>query len=121
MRNLQPFRQAKLLARWVLVWFVLSLGVAVASPLVKPQSFTLVCSASGTTRLMLNDDDAALATAPHTLDCILCAPAVVPPPPAVAAFVPVDSLSYALQPAPAARAAWRASVLISARGPPHST
>ena len=121
MKHLQPFRQANRLARWVLVWFVLSLGVAVASPLVNAQSFTLVCSASGTMRLMLNDDAAALAATPHTLNCVLCAPAAVPPPPVVSAFVPVDSLSYALQPAPEAHTAWRASVLISARGPPQST
>jgi hypothetical protein len=35
--------------------------------------------------------------------------------------VPSSSLSYAMQPAPAAHAAWRASVLITARGPPQST
>ena len=33
------------LRTWVLGWFMASLGVAVASPLVHPQSLQLVCSA----------------------------------------------------------------------------
>mgnify|MGYP003343909841 CR=1 FL=1 len=41
-------RQAKNLARFVLVWFALSLGVAMASPLVAPKSMELVCTTGGT-------------------------------------------------------------------------
>ena len=41
---MQTLRNARLIARLVLVWFALSLGVAVASPLVAPKAALLVCS-----------------------------------------------------------------------------
>lgn len=40
-------RQARFLARLVLAWFALPLGVALASPLVQPQSLEMVCSGGG--------------------------------------------------------------------------
>ena len=39
---MQTLRHAHLLARFVLVWFVCALGVAVASPMVHPQAMELV-------------------------------------------------------------------------------
>lgn len=57
---MSALRPARSLARLVLAWFVLALGIAVASPLVKPQSWQMVCSAAGTVKL-LNIDDAGLS------------------------------------------------------------
>ena len=44
---MSALRHAHRLASFVLMWFVLSLSVAVASPVVHPQAVELVCSASG--------------------------------------------------------------------------
>ena len=52
-------RHCQWLARCVLAWFVLSIGVAVASPLVSPQSFELICSGSGAIKLLVKTDDGA--------------------------------------------------------------
>lgn len=51
---MSALRPTRSLACLVLAWFVLALGVAVASPLVKPQSWQMVCSAAGTVKLLLN-------------------------------------------------------------------
>lgn len=43
MSSMQKLGNAHLLARFMLVWFVLSMGVAIASP---PEGMPLVCSAA---------------------------------------------------------------------------
>ena len=50
---MQHLRHAILLTRCVLVWFVLSVGVAVASPMVSPKAMDLVCSSSGSGRRLV--------------------------------------------------------------------
>jgi len=70
---MQTLRNAKLIARFMLVWFALSIGVAVASPMVKPDGMQLVCSGSGAMKVVLTDEDGAQSTIIHTLDCPLCA------------------------------------------------
>ena len=115
--RMHRLRHASLLARLVLAWFALSLGVAIASPLVKPQALQLVCSAAGTVKLVPGDADAGPSAAGHLLDCPLCAPGGAPGPHAAAVprFLPP-------QPAPAAWSAWppalAASAPLPARGPP---
>ena len=49
-------RQAKNLARFVLVWFALSLGVAMASPLVAPKAMELVCTTGGAMKVVSSGD-----------------------------------------------------------------
>ena len=49
---LQALRQSKWIARCVLVWFALSMAVAVAAPDVNPQATVLVCSAAGAVKLV---------------------------------------------------------------------
>lgn len=107
-------RRAAHLARLVLAWFVLSVGVAVAAPLVQPNGLQLVCG-GGAVKLVPQDDEAG---GPQlTLDCALCAPAVVPPP-------GERSLDFRLPPAGTARAAASSGVACAsalpplARGPP---
>ena len=44
---MQAFRQLRHLTRFVLVWFALSLGVAMASSLVAPKATEMVCTSGG--------------------------------------------------------------------------
>jgi hypothetical protein len=112
---MQPLRQARFLARLVLAWFVLAMGVAIASPVVQPKATQLVCS-GGTMKLLVHGDGDEPATS-HTLDCPLCATPAAPPPVIAATGVQVG-LSYIAQPVPAARLAARTAAPLPARGPP---
>jgi hypothetical protein len=118
MPTLQSLRLAHRLARLVLVWFVLSLGVAVASPMVHPQAMELICSGSGAIKVLIKTDDGVKEAASHTLDCPLCAVSGTPPPVAHVAIEPVQSLSHVLRPIPAAHIAWLTAAPLPARGPP---
>ena len=116
---MQRLRQARFLARLVLAWFALSLGVAVASPLVQPRTLELVCSGSGAMKLLVKADTGGEAPASHTLDCPLCA-AVAPPPPVVAAAEYSPPLAHGLRSIPAARLAAATAAPLPPRGPPAS-
>ncbi len=111
-------RSARNLARFVLVWFVLSLGAAVASPMVKPQSMELVCTGTGVIKVLVKSDDGVKEVSSHTLDCPLCATAGTPPPVTQAKVEPVFPLSHVLQPIAAAHIAWLTAAPLPARGPP---
>lgn len=113
---MQPLRAARSLTRLVLVWFALALGVAIASPLVKPSGLQLVCTGTGMQLLVAGGGDDGEPPARHTLDCPLCA-AVAPPPPVVA-VPPAQPLGHVLQPIPAARHAALVAPPLPARGPP---
>lgn len=66
---------------WVLAWFVMALGVAVASPLVSPHGMELVCTGSGSVQLVVKTADGlATTTSGASLDCPLCLAANAPPP-----------------------------------------
>ena len=59
-RRMQTLRHAHFLARFVLVWFALAIGVAIASPIVNPQAIELICSGSGgAMKLLVKSDDGA--------------------------------------------------------------
>jgi hypothetical protein len=92
---LQVFRSNRHIARWVLAWFASACMVAVAAPIVAPQSSILVCSAAGEVKWVPVgaaesapqshsgfDAGADLGMLPgqHTLDCVLCLPWLAPPP-----------------------------------------
>lgn len=118
MPTLQALRQARTLAHLVLVWFVLAVGVAVAAPLVQPQSATLVCSASGAVKLLTSNDDGSAAPSSHTLDCVLCLALSAPPPARVDAFAPAHALNYTQAGLHGVHLAWRSASPLPARGPP---
>jgi len=84
--DMQMLRNAKLITRFMLVWFVLSIGVAVASPIVKPQGMQLVCSGAGAMKVIVAGDDGKAPTSSHTLDCPLCAGISAPPLMGILAF-----------------------------------
>ncbi|GKT24893.1 DUF2946 domain-containing protein [Acidovorax sp. SUPP3334] len=68
-----------MLARLILAWLVLTLGIAVASPLVQPKAMELICSDGGSAKLVFVDDSGeAEQGAHHGLDCSLCLPAALP-------------------------------------------
>ncbi|MGO4391006.1 DUF2946 family protein [Variovorax sp. M-6] len=118
---MSALRRARLLACFVLAWFALSLGVAVASPLVQPKAMQIVCSAAGATMLVALTDDGAQAPAASHLDCPLCLPAGAPPPALPLAELPtLQPLGHAVQSIPAARIAAATAAPLPARGPPLS-
>ncbi len=115
---MQTLRRAHLLTRFVLVWFALALGVAIASPIVKPQSIEMVCSASGSMKLLVISDDGAQELTGNTLDCPLCMTGTAPPPVVQLSAAPQQVLAYVLQSIPAARLAAATAAPLPARGPP---
>jgi len=93
---MQSLRNAHLIARFVLLWFALSIGAAIASPLVKPQDLQLVCSASGASKLIVGDADGQGDAVLQALHCPLCAGIGAPPPLEIMAFSAAPPLRYAL-------------------------
>jgi len=94
---MQTLRNAHLIARFVLVWFALSIGVAIASPMVNPQSLQLVCSGSGSMKVVSVDATGKSTPAvSHTLECPLCASISAPPPLEVIGFSAVAPFAYSI-------------------------
>ena len=118
--SMQTLRHAHHLARLVLVWFVLSIGVAVASPLVAPKSMELVCTTAGATKLVVQGEanDAEHASGNHLLDCPLCAVTGAPPTQVSTTLTQPSPLSHALHPIEAARIASATAPPLPSRGPP---
>ena len=117
MSSLQTLRNAHLLARLVLVWFALFIGVAVASPLIKPQSSQMVCSSMGGIKLVL-DDAADTPIASGGMECPLCAQTVPPASPVALSLAVASGLAHALRPIPSAHIAWLSGSPLPPRGPP---
>ena len=115
---MQALRNARLLTRLVLVWFALFIGASVASPLVKPQTGQMVCSAIGGLKMVSGDDDAAPLQSTGSMECPLCAHVTAQPPPVGSSLDAPDALAYALRPIPAARIAWLTGSPLPPRGPP---
>ena len=111
-------RQAKNLARFVLVWFALSLGVAMASPLVAPKAMELVCTTGGTMKIVSSDDAENTDSTTHTMDCALCMALGIPPTSISSQFFKPSSLSHALHPIAAAHIAAATAPPLPSRGPP---
>ena len=117
MPSLQTLRETRAIVRWMLVWFALSLGVAVASPVVNPQALTLVCSAAGVVQLKAGTDGDAPQPMGHTLDCVLCMVAGAPPATAVVVQAPA-ALAHVQRSALSQRPVGAIVAASPARGPP---
>ena len=112
-------RTVRNVVRFMLAWFALYLGAAVASPLLTPGAYAVVCSADGIVRLAQPDDAGAPGEARATLQCPLCVPASAPPPPAPdLTTTPSQPLAHVLRAAPAASPAACTAAPPPARGPP---
>ena len=108
-----------LLGRAVLLWFVLSVGAAVAAPIVHPQSMEVVCTSIGDLKLVVKSDDGTHAVGMSHMDCAMCLPFVAPPStPIVAVSTPPSPIAHALQPVESARIAGITAAPLPARGPP---
>lgn len=112
-------RRAQSLARLVLAWFVLSMGMAMAAPVVNPQSTQLICTGSGVMKVLVTTADGVQEVASQSMDCPLCASMSAPPPIARLAAQPLLPLSYAVQAIPAAVIAKRTALPPPGRGPPN--
>ena len=118
-RLLRHTRSLGLVGRGVLLWFMLSMGVAIASPIVHPQAMELVCSSAGAIKVIVQADDGAQELGASHMDCPLCVLTGAPPPVAALANLPViQPLGHAVQPIPAARIAAATRAPLPARGPP---
>ena len=116
---MQTLRNAHFLARFVLVWFVLFVGVSVASPLVNPQSSLMVCSAMGGMKIVNADEaDGDNAPASSGMHCPLCMQVSAPPPPVLLSFEAASVLAHVLRPIPSAHIAWLTGSPLPPRGPP---
>ena len=111
-------RPAAGLVRGWLLLFVLSLGVAIASPIVKPQAMELICSGAGSVKAVLHTDDGVQEVGATQMDCPLCVLAGAPPTPFAVALPMAQPLGHAVQPIPAARIAAATAAPLPARGPP---
>jgi len=118
MTTLQTLREARFITRLVLVWFALFIGASVASPLVKPQSTQMVCSAMGGMKMVTGDDAGDSQTVATSMDCPLCAHVSAPPVPEAVGLAPVSALAHALRPIPSAHIAWLTGSPLPPRGPP---
>jgi Protein of unknown function (DUF2946) len=118
---MEKIRSSKLIARFVLVWFVLFVGIAAASPIVHPQETGVVCSSSGTHWVDAGDNsDGSSGKAHSTLDCPLCVLVVAPPPIVELSFELTSPLAHALQPVVQARIVALTAPPLPSRGPPLS-
>lgn len=96
---------------------MLAVGVATASPILKPQSMELLCGTGGAMKLLIKTSDGEASDSSHSLPCALCAASAAPP---AAALPPAfrSDLSYATEPGPAAILAALTQPPLPARGPP---
>jgi hypothetical protein len=116
---MQALRRARFLARLVLAWFALSVGVAIASPLIHPAEFEVVCTGQHAMKLVVKGAGSETPQS-HSTECQLCAAAAAPPPVAPLHTPFTAPLAYALQPIPAAHIASVLAAPLPARGPPAS-
>jgi len=115
-------RNSSWLARLALLWFALTLGAAVASPLVHPQEELVICTGTGMLKVVLADDGmVTTAATSDTGDALFCPLCMVGGAPAAVALSTVKvphPLSHVLRSIPAARIAALTAAPLPARGPP---
>lgn len=108
-----------MLIRLVLAWFALTLGVAMASPIVAPKTMEMMCADGGAIRLIVVDENGDVVEAgQHTLGCAMCLPACLPPVLLPQQLSQPQPLAYALTPIEEARIAALVGAPLPPRGPP---
>lgn len=112
-------RTSTLIARLVLAWFVLALGVAAAAPAVQPKAVELVCTAGGSVKVLVIDEDGQGSMQDqHTLDCSLCLHTLASAGRAIAPLPSQQPLAHACTPMAAAHIAALVGAPLPPRGPP---
>ena len=115
---MQTLRRSLSVVRLVLAWFVLTLGIAVAAPIVQPHSTVLICSEGGSKMIMVDADGERVSDTGHALDCPLCLPAALPPAFATVKLPVAPPATCALHPFVSAHLAALVGAPLPARGPP---
>jgi len=115
---MHSLRQAKSFARFMLVWFVMSVGVASASSLVSPKAMEMVCTAGGVIKLVPSDSNNADSHEHTVPDCAMCLLTGLPPAPKGAALEKPSALAHALHPIAAALIVSATAPPLPSRGPP---
>ena len=108
----------KLIARLVLVWFALFIGVAIASPILDPTETQMVCSSAGGMKLVASGEEGANAKLTANMDCPLCAPVVILIDSCAFGLEKPSPLLHLLHPAAAALIASLTAPPLPSRGPP---
>ena len=118
MSFLHTLRNIPWLAKLALLWFAVTLGVAVASPMVNPQQELLICTSVGMAKVVLADDGSVTTSPVAQAHCPLCVTGGVPPGFVSLVFEPVLPLGRVLQSIPAAHIAALTAAPPPSRGPP---
>ncbi len=118
MAFLHTLRNTPWLARLALLWFAVTLGVAVASPLVNPQDELVICTSAGMVKVVLNADGSISTEPSSELSCPLCVVGGAPPSFVSVIISPAQPLGRVLQSIPAARIAASTAAPPPSRGPP---
>lgn len=111
-------RQTRQIARFVVVWFALSLGAAMASPWINPQTIQLVCSSSAGMEIVVSDDEGVVDPVSLSMQCPLCVGVGAPPPFPMLQGASAAPMPQVLPVAVAAPAATVIAAPLPARGPP---
>ena len=115
---MHSLRQTKFIARLMLVWFVFSIGIASASPLVSPKAMELVCSSGGVMKLVSSDSNNADKHDNIMPDCAMCMLAALPAVPASTTHNTAGVSSHTLRPIAAAHIPSATAPPLPSRGPP---
>jgi len=117
---MSALRRLRLLACFMLAWFALSVGAAIAAPFVNPQAMELICSSAGDVKFIVLGDDGTAEQRGPMLDCPLCVHlgGAAPPPEPLRLVQVSQPLAHALRPLVAAHIAARTAAPLPARGPP---
>lgn len=76
------FRLLNRQRRWIMAWLLLSLGSALAAPLVQPRTMELVCTSGSGASLVVHASTGSAVLDTLGMDCPLCLPGATAPPPA---------------------------------------
>ena len=121
MTLLHTLRNTPWLAKLALLWYALTLGVAVASPAVNPQTELVICTGAGMLKVVQAADGTVSTAASDTgaaLFCPLCMVGGAPSPFVPDAIAPTQPLSHVLKSIPAAIIAALTAAPPPARAPP---
>jgi hypothetical protein len=123
MTLMHTLRNSPWLAKLALLWFALTLGAAVASPMVNPQTELVICTGVGMLKVVLNDDGSYRTTTSPSdgMHCPLCAAGGAPVSVVLNTPQPLHPLSPVLQSIPAAHIAALTAAPPPARGPPKTS
>ena len=106
------------IARLVLVWFALFIGVAIASPILNPAETQMVCTSAGGMKMVMSGEHEEASKVATNMDCPLCATVAIPFQSCEVSLKQSSPLAHALHPVAAALIASRSAPPFPSRGPP---